>query len=57
METLGKSLADIVSILVALWFLFAEAFADIPAKPFLDAVALFVIGSALWRIWKRWGTS
>lgn len=57
METLGKSLADIVSILVALWFLFAEAFADIPAKPFLDAVALFVIGSALWRIWKRRGTS
>lgn len=52
-DALGKSVGDVIAVLVALWFIFADAFADMPAKPFLDTVAIFVIGLSLWRIWKR----
>lgn len=40
---LGKSLGDILGIVVALWFIFSGDFAEMPYKRILDAVALFVI--------------
>ncbi|WP_371157284.1 hypothetical protein [Jannaschia sp. 2305UL9-9] len=50
---LGKSLGDILGIVIALWFIFSADFADIPYKRILDAVALFVILLSAVRIIQR----
>ena len=48
-----QTILDVAVIAVALWFLLGTAFADMPARGVLSAVALFVIASSLWRIWRR----
>lgn len=50
---LVATLADAVAIAVALWFLAGAAFAGIPMKPLLDAVAVAVLLLSVWRIWRR----
>ena len=49
----APTIMDLAAIAVALWFLLSGAFVDLPAKRLLDAVAVFVILSSLWRIWTR----
>ena len=48
------TLADILAIAVALWFLLAPRF-DAMVNPLTGTLAGFVILSSLWRIWKRRG--
>ncbi|CTQ48769.1 hypothetical protein [Jannaschia donghaensis] len=49
----AQTIADVIVIAVALWFLLGAGFADMPARTLLNTVALFVILSSLWRIWRR----
>lgn len=53
MTARAHTFADVAVIAVALWFIVSESFDDMPARQVLNAVALFVIGSSLWRIWQR----
>ncbi|WP_298430583.1 hypothetical protein [uncultured Jannaschia sp.] len=50
------TVADLVAIAVALWFLFAPRFDDL-VNPLTGALAGFVVLSSLWRIWKRHGSA
>ncbi|MGB3555664.1 MAG: hypothetical protein WBA25_13595 [Jannaschia sp.] len=50
--TIARSLADAVAIAIALWFLFADTFGTMDGAV-LDSVALVVIGTSLWRLWRR----
>ena len=52
-RTTAQTLGDIVVIAIAVFFMASAAFDDMPARSVLNAVALFVIGSSLWRIWRR----
>lgn len=51
----AQTVADLISIAVAIWFMTASAFNDLPAKAALNSVALLVIGLSVWRIWRRYG--
>ncbi len=53
MNRRAQTLADLAVIAVALWFLASAGFDDMPARGLLNAVALFVTGSSVWRIWQR----
>ncbi|PWJ21265.1 hypothetical protein [Jannaschia seohaensis] len=56
MSPVARIVIELVSIAVALWFLLSPSFDDLPAKRALDAVAIFVIGLALWRLFQLWRT-
>ncbi len=49
----AQTIADLVSVAVAIWFMAASTFNDLPAKSALNSVAVLVIGLSLWRIWRR----
>ncbi|MEM7490969.1 MAG: hypothetical protein AAF390_17775 [Pseudomonadota bacterium] len=49
-------LADVVAIAVAVWFLLDPSMPG-GGTAFFQAVAIFVIGTSLWRIWRRWRQS
>lgn len=49
----AQTLLDLTMAAVAVWFILDPAFDDLPAHGILAAIALFVIGSSLWRIWQR----
>ncbi|SFI57922.1 hypothetical protein [Jannaschia pohangensis] len=50
----AQTIADILVIVIAIWFLTSAAFADMAGRPAFSAIALFVIASSLWRIWRRY---
>ncbi|MFO6465397.1 hypothetical protein ACK8OR_13460 [Jannaschia sp. KMU-145] len=50
------TVADLVAVAVALWFLFAPRFDEL-VNPLTGALAGFVVLSSLWRIWKRHGSA
>lgn len=49
----AQTLADLAVIAIAAWFLMADRFDAMPSRSMLNLVATFVIGTSLWRIWKR----
>lgn len=49
----AQTLADLAVIAIAAWFLRADNFDTMPSRSLLNLVATFVIGTSLWRIWKR----
>lgn len=53
MSPRAQTIADLVVAAIAVWFILDPAFDALPAREILAAVALFVIGSSLWRIWRR----
>jgi hypothetical protein len=50
----ARTTTDLVALAVAAWYLLAPDFDAMPGGRLPDAVALFVIGLSLWRIWRRW---
>ncbi|MDB2407793.1 hypothetical protein N9W17_04630 [Jannaschia sp.] len=54
MTRTSRLIVELLSIAVALWFLLSPTFGAMPAKRALDAVAVFVIGLALWRLFRLW---
>ena len=54
MKLLSRSWGDLIGIVVAIWFILSPRFAELPSKPILDAVALFVILLSAARIVQRW---
>lgn len=50
----AQTLADLAVIAIAAWFLLADSFDTMPSRSLLNLVATFVIGTSLWRIWKRY---
>jgi len=54
MSVLSRSWGDLLGIAVAIFFIFAERFAEMPSKSILDAVAVFVILLSAARIVLRW---
>ncbi len=48
------TIGDAFALGVALWFIAGAAFAEVPAKPLLDAVAAVVILLSLRRLWQRY---
>jgi hypothetical protein len=45
---------DLIGVAAALWFLLSDAFADLPSKRLLDAVAVGILGLSAYRLLRWW---
>ncbi|CUH39720.1 hypothetical protein JSE7799_02448 [Jannaschia seosinensis] len=49
----AQTVADVIAIAVAVFFIVSPSFEGMPGRQVMNAVAIFVIGLSLWRLWRR----